>query len=395
MALNFHSGFEFQSMTSGVEFATVTGSPTISTTTKYSGNAAMRCNPTAATAFVTTHEVVAPESTNNYFCSFRLYIATAPGANDLGIALGNDGSNNRISISLNSDRTILLFDDFNGTQIGSTSSALSLNTWYRIGIAWTRAGGGTGKGYIDGVQFATGALDVGFDGPNTWSLGAIQAMTADLYFDDFIVYDSSGTTNNTLPGDSRLVLALPTGAGDNAATAGIFSNINEIPPSDTATALGSNMIELDTTTSIGDYNVTNSATLGIGSGDTIKAVSVYAREREETSGVTNYTIRIKSAASGTTVSSSSVDGGNTVVRTNPNGTTAFGISLFRPTDPTTTVAWTPTGTNSIDNMQIGAATTDGNPDTWILWLAAYIEYVAVTVVESTTPPRRMLMGVGT
>jgi hypothetical protein len=393
MALNFQSGFEFQSVVSGVEFLTVTGSPTINTTTKRSGAAALRVNPTAATAFVTTHQVVAPESSNDYHCSFYLYIATAPGASDLAIALGNDGTNNRISINLNSDRTIYLFDDRDGAQIGSNSAALSLNTWYRIGFSFLSAAE-TGKAYIDGVEFASGFLNTAFDGPCVWSFGAIQSMTADFYIDDIVVNDSSGTNNNTLPGDSKLVLALPNGAGEFATdVVGVYSYINEIPPSDTATS-GSTMVELTLATSKADYNVTDTATLGIGASDTIKVVSVHARVREATSAAGNYTLRIKSANGATTISSSSVDAGNTTIRTNPSSTTAFGLTRINPTDPTTTVAWTPTGTNSIENMQIGAATTDGAPDIWILWLAAYIQYVPAAIVASTTPPRRMMMGVG-
>lgn len=215
-------------------------------------------------------------------------------------------------------------------------------------------------------------------------------------FDDIAINNTSGSVNNSYPGEGNIVVALPTGAGDNAATTGIFSYINEVPPSDTATS-GSTMIELDANPTIGDYNMTDSATLGIDSYDTINAIAPIARIREETAGTSNYTLRIKSAAAGTTTSSSSLDAGNATPRTNPSGTTAFANVFISETDPTTGVAWTPTGTNSIDNMQVGVGTTDGTPDTWCLTLAAMIEYVNGAAPPPSTIksiPTLLLMGVG-
>lgn len=184
-----------------------------------------------------------------------------------------------------------------------------------------------------------------------------------------------GTALHTsYPGSGKVVVAVPSAAGDSAATTGVYSYINEIPPSDTATS-GSTMIELDVNPTIAEYQVTDSGTLGIPENALINCVSVLARLREETAGTTNYYLRLKSVSGGFTHVSPLFDCGDaTTVRTNPNGTTAFGNPFTITQDPSTGVPFTPTGTYSIDNMQVGVGTTDGSPDTWVLGLYAMIEY---------------------
>src|SRR3990167_1415183 len=76
MARIWSTGFELQSVTSEVEWDTTTGSPTINTTTKRSGAAALRCNPTATTAYI--KHSVRSDSTVKIFARFYLRIAAAP-----------------------------------------------------------------------------------------------------------------------------------------------------------------------------------------------------------------------------------------------------------------------------------------------------------------------------
>src|SRR3990167_277742 len=131
------TGCELQSVTSGVEWDTTTGSPTIDTTTKRSGAASLRCNPSAATAFI-RHQYSASNPTANFYARFYLYIATSTNALDDIFALYDAGEfSNSLSIRLNSNRTLELWDwDFiANAQLGSDSSALDLNTWYRIEVS--------------------------------------------------------------------------------------------------------------------------------------------------------------------------------------------------------------------------------------------------------------------
>lgn len=372
----WHTGFEWQSATTGVEWNTSTGTISISTATKRTGAASLRCNPTAATGFI-THRFRA-DSTVRCFIRIYLYIASLPSA-DTDILRYGDGTYNPYTIRLRTTGVLALYSG--GTQLGSdTPSSLNTSQWYRIELDYNDASSDAVEAFLDGTSFASATSSGDVAGGGVISVGVIGTATADLYFDDIAVNDSAGSVNNSLPGAGGIVIALPTGAGDNAATTGIYSYINEVPPSDTATS-GSTMIELDANPTIGDYEMTDSSALGMNSADTVNAILILGRIREETAGTSNYTLRIKSASGGTTTSSASVDAGNATPRTNPSSTTAFGNLLISETDPTTGVAWTPTGTNSIDNMQVGVGTTDGTPDIWCLALCAMIDYTPSAVTS--------------
>jgi len=371
--LKYATGAEWKIATAGFEWETSTGGITVNSTTPITGGSEIRANAAATTPSF-THTYMATAVATDRFFTFNLKIVSAP-AGTITIALFRDNVNgNGPMIQLNSNNTLRLFDAQGPIQRGSDSSALTTGTVYQVGLRYNRAAG-TCEGTINGVAFASGATGVTMD-MNVIRLGVIDSGTCDLRFDNVIVNDSSGSVNNTYaPVGSKVAILLPTAAGDNAATTGVYSYINELPPTDTATS-GSTMIELDNNGDIADYNVTDSSTAGIGSSDIISGVFVLARVREEAAGTSSYQLRIKSASGGTVTSTSSVDAGNTTPRTNPNGTTAFGLPLVSETDPTTGVAWTATGTNSIDNAQIGVANTDADstPDLWVLAMAAMVVY---------------------
>lgn len=376
MARLLQSGAELQSATSGVEIQSVSGSGlTIDTTTKRSGNASFKFTSNASESRYGEWTWTAAVVYARMYVRFSAFPTDATGA----ILQLINGANVCGCIAIKTTGKLALYDgNIAGAQRGSDSSTLSLNTWYCIELTANNGAGTELDARLDGSSFASGAMTyagnaAGIDfGFVDWQASAV------MYVDDVIVNSSSGSYNNSWVGmGEKLVLALPAGAGDFAADAGTYSCINEIPPSNTATT-GSTMIELDTTTSKGDYTVTSPSTLGLGNDDLVRAISVIARVREESAGTSNYTMRIKSASGGTVTASSSVDAGNATARTNPSSTTAFGVTLISETDPTTASPWTVGGTNSLTNMQIGAATTDGTPDTWVLWLGAYIGYVPVT-----------------
>lgn len=373
----YHTGFEWQSATAGVEFSSGNGvGASISTATKRTGSASLRINNSAQAGWV--GHIFKSVGSGKAYVRVYINIASLPsGTNCEIIGIWNATAVTRQAhIRLTSGGVLQLYDN-TGTQIGSNSSALSTGTWYRIEIEveGTNAGTEDLRAKLDGTEFAgtTTATVANF---SAVFIGAPSAAdTFDIYWDDLAINDTAGSVNNSYPGAGGIVIALPTGAGDNAATTGIYSYINEVPPSDTATS-GSTMVELDSNGVLAEYNVTDSSTLGIDSYDTINAIQIMARIREEAAGTSSYNLRIKSASGGTTTVSSSVDGGNATPRTNPSGTTAFGRMLISETDPVTAVAWTPTGTNSIDNMQIGVgnADADSTPDLWCLTLAAMIDY---------------------
>lgn len=397
MARVFTSGAELQSTADGFEFDYAVGGGsrlTIDTSIKRTGNASYKMASAAATATYFARYALAADGV--LFMRFYIYIQTLPSTNSESLVEFYDATEttSRLSIAITTTGALQLHKgNIASTQIGSDSAPLSTNTWYRIELKAQDGGSPEAEARIDGVVFASGSDGAYNFASGMFYLGPTNGDTAFVVnYDDVALNDNSGTAQTSYPGEGRIVLALPTGAGDSAATTGIFSYINEIPPSNTATS-GSTMIELDANPTNGEYAMTDSSTLGIAASDTITLVAVYARIREETAGTSNYMLRLKSASGGTTSVSSSVDAGDTTPRTNPSTTTSFGNSLISYTDPTTGAAWTPTGTNSIDNMQAGVGTTDGAPDTWCLWLGAYIEYVVVAA--NAFAGRRMLMGVGT
>ena len=406
MARLFQSGFEWQSLASQVEFSVNGGAnASIDTATKNGGNASMRIsgsmaagvfdgvahNLTLATDvygqyYIRIHAL--PSDSGATVATFDL-LTSGGAANAMSIQIGNEGGTLKMHVYYNAF----------GGEVTNTAT-INTDTWYRIEFLYKSSGAGATDQIVvkvDGTTVAdSGATLTLTSTPGYFQCGvyngsASTITTEDVNFDDIALNSTSGSVNNSYPGGCKIVIAVPTGAGDNAATTGIYSYINEIPPSGTATS-GSTMIELDNNPTNADYNVTDSSTMGIGSSDTIQAVSVLARIREETAGTSNYTLRLKSASGGTTTSSSSVDAGNTTPRTNPNSTTAFGNSLISETDPTTGVAWTPTGTNSIDNMQVGVGTTDGTPDTWCLALCAMVAYVPAA--GSPPTPVKDMVGIG-
>lgn len=399
MARIYNIGFELNSVSNGMEANPIiwninSGSPSVQSTVKRSGTYAMK----VASSGLGDYVYLTLSANSKQHLRFYLRIETATNQDcQIGVITDNTGASIG-SIYLTSSNTLKLMYNNGGTMtlIGSASSALSANTWYRVELKVDDSGGSSStivEGKLDGTTFATrtGSVTLGngvSGGFGVWGMDPVNTLssTGTIYFDDVAINDGSGSNQNGYPGDGKLVLALPNAAGDNNPTAGDYSMINEIPPSNTATP-GSTIIELDTTTSIGDFNVTSSSNLGIGASDTITLVGVLARVQEETAGTSNYALRIKSASGGTVSETSLFDAGDTTARTNPTGTGTTGHNpLMSYTDPTTGSAWTPTGTNSIDNMQIGVKTTDGSPDTWVLWMGAYIEYVPAAGGNITITP---------
>lgn len=390
MARIFTSGAEWQSLADGVELTSSYSSPSISTAEKRSGAAAYALSGNYANDDGPgIYRAIGNQNTlylryyiklANLVAGFSQYTQFYDGAfsnNAVALAFYKSGANTGLQVSINNFGSAVFDDDVTG----------QLQEWNMVELFFDRSGAnGThdlevrlnGNSLYSAsnltLNITPGLIDIsGYNG-----IGSTANM--EVYIDDIAINDASGSFQNSWPGEGKIVVAVPSASGDNAPDAGTFASVNEIPPTDTATS-SANRIELDTDTSIADFNVTDIASLGIESFDEITLVEVVARVREESAGTSNYGLRLKSASEATVLQTSLVDAGNATVRTNPNSTTNFGIQLIAYEDPTTEQAWTPTGTNSIENMQIGALTTDGTPDVWITAMAAMIEYV-----EGEEPP---------
>ncbi len=383
MARLWSCGFELQSATAAVEWTLNVGTPQIDTTTKRSGAASYRCHPTATTNAI--RMTFQSDTTNTLFHRFYVYIASATDALDTIYAYQDSGAVNGWSIRMNSDRTLELWDEVGGTQIGSDSAVLSTSTWYRIEVRYQDSAGATAQlsARIDGgSDFASATGLTGLAGGGQIRCGAVTSTTCDLYFDDLAINDTTGSYQTSYPGAGSIVHMQPDGAGDNtqwqddASTTGgtaVVGNINEVTPDD---ATNYNKRTL-TGTKIDDWTCESSSSAGIGSSDTITLVSVGQRAGATNATATNRSdiLRIKSASGGTVSESGTIDISVNGWLTHNDGSPKV-YQLTSYTDPTTGSAWTPTGTNSLDNMQIGYKSgTSSTTEIRVTTIWALVEYV--------------------
>jgi len=373
------TGAELQSVTNGVEWDTNTGTPALDTTTFRSGVVSLRIN-TAGTARLITHRFRA-DTGNKVFIRAYIYIATAPSVITTIIRYG-DGSFYTAQIRLNNDRTLELWSD--SAQIGSDSSALSLNTWYRIELVYDDSiADNTTWGYIDGTQFATGTgADLANGG--VVGVGIITATTADVYFDDIAVNDTSGSAQTGLPGAGSIVHMHPTAAGDAAATTGIFSAIDDVLPNDAV-----DYIEVDTIKEV-DYNFETSANAGIGASDTITLVQVGTRQHPETAEAAGWRALVMTQTGGTTAYGTGKTHNDTAWRTNGDAVPRV-YSLTSYVDPQAGGAWTPA---LLDTMQAGVDVTDATPNMFFSTIWALVEYVPSEVQGDITSSPMCLINNG-
>jgi hypothetical protein len=351
-------GFELQSVTAGVEWQTTIGSPTINTTTKASGDAALRCNPTAAAHYI--QHTFRGDVVADVWGRFKLYIATAPSAKTTILAYGDSGNFYGAKIRLGTDSKLYTNNSALTTETAG-STVLTTGQWYSITWYYNETTN-TLTVKVDGVTEINAASVDDIAGGGRIRQGIFEATTADLYFDDIALNDNSGTVENSYPDyRGKLVIGSPDGAGDNAGftlgagTGSNFQLVDEIPPND-----ATDYVQKTTTgTVIDDHTVESSTSMGIGSSDTIVMVEVGIRggSTATTAGAT-ISPRLKSAASGTV--STGAAGAFNVNGWRTNGAAAPLPLLISYTDPTTGIAWTPTGTNSIDSMQIGYTNAASN-----------------------------------
>lgn len=377
------------------EFGDTSGTVSVSTTQVRTGTYALRSNPTTARGDADINFGTGIEGADVY-ARFYLYIASAPNADTPIFEFTNSSGHSICGLQLKTDRTLQLYvytdtgtPSSAANHIGSPSSVLSTATWYRIEVSCNRAAGGnptTSAARIDGTQFASGSKTVngGSGGIQRYYFGVDvtgwgQTATADLYFDDIAINDTTGSAQTSFPGSGRVAISRPNAQGDNnpdgcnettcgGGIANAYLELDEITP-DTST-----FIDLDSAASIGDFGMQNASTIGIDSYDTVTLIDVGIAIEEEVSTATLYAPRIKSTSGGTVSSPSAADVGDTAWRINPTGLTEYTNRLVSYTDPTTSVAWTPTGINSVDSMQVGVASTDAD-DINVSALWAYVEFV--------------------
>lgn len=390
MARVFSCGFESQSAAAGVEIQTVTGAPTISTTVHRAGTAALRCNPTAATAYGESQ--LDSGTVKRTFHRFYLRITTLPSAECTIYAIGQSGYFPGL-LRLTTTGTLTLRDGFTSANIGTASSALALNTWHRIELDYTDVAGTAGsvtgafRGYIDGALFS----DTLCSNVNGWSrirYGVQTAVTADVHLDDLAVNDTAGTVQNGLPGPGNIVHLRPDSAGDangfatavggTAGAANNYTRVAETTPDDATTY---NETTATGTTTVDDYNLSSPATAGINADDLITLVQVGARIGSNAATAASLVYRLKAQAAGTVSESASVSVALNGWATH-KAAAPFVPQLTSYVNPQTSTAWTRA---ALDTAQVGVRSNVSQASARRLsaiW--ALVEYVPRTVLALPT-----------
>lgn len=353
MARLWSYGAELNTTTEGVEVDSLTGTGSIVTSPVRSGTYAFRSNPSAGTGYL-LYTYGAAAFTGKTYLRFYLYIASYTDALDQICALRDSAGVALGSIRLNSTGTLELWDDAGTVQLGSDSSALALNVWYRIEL-FADNDGTTGTALtakIDGTQFATGTHSPSAGAvANQVRIGAATTTTCDIYFDDVAINDASGSFQNSYPGAGQIIHLRPNAAGDNAAwtiqtaEANNYQTVDEVTPDDSTSRVASTTLnETD------DHNL-DATPSSLAKDDTINCVQVGVRySATSTVLVPSFVLRIKSAASGTVEESGNITPNATSYVTNATASPRnYSLTLYDLPGASST-AWSKA---TLDTAQIG------------------------------------------
>ena len=389
MARLWMTGFETGSATTGIEWTdALSGTASVVSTTKRTGTYALRTNPSGSTGYIPQHIHNSSSSGSHYFRGY-IYVATRPSAQCRLVQFGSSSSPATGGIYMNTDGTMIVKDNFGNAGTG-TSAAVPLNTWTRIELSQNNTGAPYYTGYVDGTQFSSGGT---FGTSINWVLfGILDSVTADIYWDDIAVNDTSGSSQTGLPGAGAIVHLLPNAAGDNnawfksgggAGDSNNYTQVSELLPDDATTYL--KVTATSDNGKIDDYNVASSSSAGIGASDTINLVAVRGRAKfgQSQQSWAFLQFRIKASSGGTVTTSPNANAffaQSSGVWVTFNTSTSAGADdignehLVSYVQPGST-AWTP---SAIDSMQIGviAGIATFNSETDFSQLYAMVEYVA-------------------
>lgn len=387
MARLWSCGFELQSATALMEWDTATGSPTINTTAGQvrSGSASLRNNLVATTA-VLTQQFKAAGVAGSTYVRFYLYIATAPSATARIIRLRQGTGADLGGIRVTTSRTLLLWDEQTNLQVGVASAALALNTWHMIEFGHTGTGD-TITGRLNGVQFATGASSSAVQAPYELYFGVSNALTTDMYFDDVAVNDSTGSFQNTWPGEGSIIHLRPNAAGD--ATGGTrggtdsgtnWGQVDEAPPND-----ATDYVIPSITSTIDEYNLAASGLTGT---PTINVVSVGWRyAAASATSPDSMMLRVKASAGGTLEESAAITANAITWKTHANAVPrVYPLTLYDLPGASTT-AWS---VADLDAAQIGFRVSTASVNrVWVSAMWMLVDYVPGAGGTPTPPPKPM------
>ena len=202
-----------------------------------------------------------------------------------------------VSARVTSGAKLALYNDVSNAQIGSDSATtLAAATWYRIEVSYTSsssAGTQAAELQLDGVSVASSSTLTIATSRNLsdLSIGWQTAPGASLvgHADDFALNDGLGASQNSWPGQGKIVLLKPisdnavgTGWVDGDGAGTLFGSVDNTPPVGAATPADGTQIKnlTSTTTANYDANMTTYSGGGLGPTDTISLVQAVINHAE-------------------------------------------------------------------------------------------------------------------
>ncbi len=139
-------------------------------------------------------------------------------SNNSGVQFADAGTN-QCSLGFNSQGRLVLWQGgLGGTQIAISSAAITANSWHYVEWDLTFASAGTYTVWLDGAQVFTGTGNLKSSGNATANTVLLGGNTCN--FDDMYLFDSTGSVNNAVRGDSRVETLFPTADSSVAFTPG-------------------------------------------------------------------------------------------------------------------------------------------------------------------------------
>lgn len=387
MARLFQAGWELNATTSQAEFETFTNATIVTSPVHGGGAYAMRCNTSASSAFV-RQSVYTTDTAADGYIRFYYRVAAYPSVDSDIVRFVSAGPTTLARIRITSTGTLKLLDA-NPTQIGSASSALSLNTWYRIEMRMNgTAGTGTIEAKIDGAAaFASGTGSTG-----SWSqftLGHPTTGTQDGYFDDFAINDASGSDQNSYPGPSDGLIVLRPNADTATVQWTTQSGTDHYAMVDDPASSGldgdATYVSSNTANQIDMYEVDAWTPGAIQSA--VVAARGSVKNQTATDATTAARLRIAKAAGGTVSESANIIPNSTSYRsTHPGVANLNGLILYKDPDG---ADWTST-TLGTANVGVKLITAGTNAIRFsAVWMS--VDYL----LSTTTPIAASDTGTGT
>ena len=341
MAITNICGFETGAGGADNEGVLTGAGATIQTTTKRTGDYALRINPTTtATAYfslVVLYLANGIESIGTLITDarYRFYIriAALPSAAE-PILQARNVSALKFELRLGSDGKLTALDSVLAS-LGTGSTVLSTNTWYRIEVLVGTGASASWEVLIDGVSELSGATG------NLTTTGSFAARLGkgtnrngsgyDAYYDDAAISDSA------YPGAGACACLRPNGDGNYTAWTGTSTNVDDLT-SQAGHDTDTTFINSSTITQAETVALESCADRGIsGTINCVKSIVVV----RDISNTTNIQMRTRVTSPGTAdTDTTDIDPGATY-RT---------LGQVLPTNPSGGAAWQTAG---VDSLEVG------------------------------------------